>query len=128
MTSKLMAVFTILGIFIASLGLFGLASYTAEQSTKEIGIRKIFGAGVLNVTGLLTKEFVKWVILANIPAWPIAYYAANQLLKNFAYRTSIGLEIFFISGLLALIIAVLTVSYQSIKAATANPIKTLRYE
>jgi len=128
LTSKLMAVFTILGIFIASLGLFGLASYMAEQSTKEIGIRKIFGAGILNVTGLLTKEFVKWVILANIPAWPIAYFAANQLLKNFAYRTSIGLEVFFISGLLALIIAVLTVSYQSIKAATANPIKTLRYE
>jgi putative ABC transport system permease protein len=128
MTSKLMAVFTILGIFIASLGLYGLASYTAEQSTKEIGIRKVFGASVLNVTGLLTKEFIKWVILANIPAWPIAYYAANQLLKNFAYRTSIGLEVFFISGLLALIIAALTVSYQSIKAATANPIKTLRYE
>ena len=128
LTSKLMAVFTILGIFIASLGLFGLASYTAEQSTKEIGIRKVFGASVLNVTGLLTKEFVKWVILANIPAWPIAYYATNQLLKNFAHRTSIGLEVFFISGLLALIIAVLTVSYQSIKAATANPIMALRYE
>ena len=128
LTSKLMAVFTILGIFIACLGLFGLASYTAEQSTKEIGIRKVFGAGVLNVTGLLTREFVKWVILANIPAWPIAYYAANQLLKNFAYRTSIGLEVFFISGLLALIIAVLTVSYQSIRAAVANPMKALRYE
>jgi putative ABC transport system permease protein len=128
LTSKLMAVFTILGIFIASLGLYGLASYTAEQSTKEIGIRKVFGASVLNVTGLLTKEFVKWVILANIPAWPIAYFAAKQLLQNFAYRTSIGLEVFFISGLLALIIAVLTVSYQSIKAAAANPIKTLRYE
>jgi len=128
---KLADTFTICAlvtILIACLGLLGLASFTAEQKTKEIGIRKVLGATVTNVILMLSKEFTRWVLLANIIAWPTAYYFMTNWLQNFAYRTTPGIEIFILSGLLALIIALGTISYQSFRAAAANPVKALRYE
>jgi putative ABC transport system permease protein len=120
--------FTFLAIFIACLGLFGLASFTAEKRTKEIGIRKALGASVSGIILLLSKEFTKWILVANIIAWPIAYFAMNRWLQNFAYRISIGLGTFILAGVLALVMALLTVGYQAIKAARANPVDSLRYE
>ena len=128
---KLVAIFsnfTFLSIFIACLGLFGLASFTAEQRTKEIGIRKALGASVSGIILLLSKEFTKWILVANIIAWPIAYLAMNRWLQNFAYRINIGIGTFILAALLALVIALLTVGYQAIKAARANPVEALRYE
>jgi putative ABC transport system permease protein len=127
-TSRLFGIFAFLGQLIACLGLLGLAAFTTRQRIKEIGVRKVLGASVPGITALISKEFVKWVILANIIAWPAAYYAVNKWLQNFAYRTTLGIGVFIISGLIALFIAVVTVSYQSIKAAAANPVETLRYE
>ncbi|MFC2167545.1 ABC transporter permease [Acidobacteriota bacterium] len=120
--------FTLLGMFIACLGLFGMASFTAEQRTKEIGIRKILGASVPNVVSLLSREFTKLVLISNIIAWPIAYLVMNWWLQSFAYRTNIGIWIFFGSAVLALVIAFITVSYQSVKAALTNPAESLHYE
>ena len=125
---KIFRYFTILTVFIACLGLFGLASFTAEQRTKEIGIRKILGAKVSGLVFLLVKEFAKWVLIANIVAWPVAYLVTRNWLKRFAYRTELGLEIFVVSAIVAFFIASFTVSYQAIRAATANPIESLRYE
>jgi putative ABC transport system permease protein len=127
-TSRLFSVFTIIGIFIAGLGLFGLSSFIAEQRTKEIGIRKVLGAPVPGIVALLSKEFIKWVMISTIIAWPVAYFASNSWLQGFAYRTNLGWAPFVLSAFAALLIAVLTVSGQSIKAARANPVKTLRYE
>jgi putative ABC transport system permease protein len=126
--SKIFSYFTLLAIFIACLGLFGLASFTAEQRTKEIGIRKALGASISGIIFLLSKEFTKWVLLANIIAWPLAYFAMNRWLQNFAYRINIGLGIFVLAGVLALVISLLTVGYQAIKAARSNPVEALRYE
>ncbi|UCC39732.1 MAG: ABC transporter permease [Candidatus Aminicenantes bacterium] len=120
--------FTLIAIFIACLGLFGLASFTAEQRTKEIGIRKVLGASVSNVVLLLSREFTKWVMLANVIAWPFAYFAMNKWLQNFAYRIEVELWIFILSGLIALIIALLTISTKAVRAATADPVDSLRYE
>jgi putative ABC transport system permease protein len=120
--------FVILAILLSCLGLFGLASFSTEQKTKEIGVRKVLGASVPAIIVLLSKEFTKWVLLANLIAWPIGYFVMKKWLENFAYRTNIGIEIFVGAALIALAIAMLTVSYQSIKAAIANPIKALRYE
>ena len=120
--------FTGFAIFIACLGLFGLASFTAEQRTKEIGVRKVLGSSIAGVTLLLVKDFTKWVVLANIVAWPIAYYVLQKWLQNFAYRIDLHLWTFFISGILALLIALFTVSFQAIRAARANPVEALRYE
>lgn len=120
--------FTLLSIAISCLGLFGLASFMAEQRKKEVGIRKVLGASVKGIIVLVSKEFVKWVILANIIAWPIAYIIMDKLLQNFAYRVTIGIGTLLLSGLMALIIALLTVSYQSIKAALDNPVDALKYE
>jgi putative ABC transport system permease protein len=125
---KLLNYFTILAILIASLGLFGLASFTAEQRTKEIGVRKVLGASVRQVVLLISKEFTKWVLVANLIAWPISYYVMNNWLQGFDYRISMSWWIFISSGLLALFIALLTVSFQSIKAALANPVDALKYE
>jgi putative ABC transport system permease protein len=108
--------------------LFGLASFTAEQRTKEIGIRKVLGATVVNVVALLSKDFVKLVLLANLIAWPVAWWAMNKWLENFAYRVEIGWWIFALAGGLALVIALLTVSTQAIRAALTNPVESLRYE
>jgi len=108
--------------------LFGLANFTAEQRTKEIGIRKAMGASISSIIMLLLKQFAKWVLIANIIAWPIAYFAMNRWLQNFAYRINIGLSAFILAGLIILVIASLTVSYQAIKAARGNPVDALRYE
>ena len=125
---KLFFYFALLAIFISCLGLFGLASFMAEQRTKEIGIRKILGASVSGIVNLLSKDFAKWIIISNIIAWPIAYFAMRSWLQNFAYRTNIHLWVFLVSGALAFGIAVLTMSCQSVKAAVANPVDSLRYE
>jgi putative ABC transport system permease protein len=120
--------FSLLAIFIASLGLFGLAAFTAEQRTKEIGIRKVLGAKVTSIVALLSKEFSKWVILANLIAWPVAGYVMYRWLQRFAYRISLELWIFVLSAAIALIIAVLTVIFQALKAAKTNPVNSLKYE
>ncbi len=125
---KIFRHFTVLTVFIACLGLFGLASFMAERRTKEIGIRKVLGARASGIVLLLTKEFAKWVVVANVIAWPAAYFVSKQWLRGFAYRIDLGWEIFVCSALVALAIAVGTVSYQALKAATANPVKSLRYE
>jgi putative ABC transport system permease protein len=124
----LTTVFSFLAIFIACLGLFGLVSFVTQQRFKEIGIRKVLGASVIEIVVLLSKEFTRWVIYANIIAWPIAYYVMNNWLQNFAYRTNISWIVFILSGVLALIIALVTVSIQAIKAALSNPVNSLKYE
>ena len=120
--------FSGLAIFVACLGIFGLASYTAERRTKEIGIRKVLGASVPSILSLLSKGFLKWVMIANIMSWPISYYFMNKWLQNYAHRINMSIWIFIFSGFVALVIALLVVSYQSIKAAFANPVDSLRYE
>ena len=127
-TSKILSLFTILSIFISCLGLIGLSSLMTIQRTKEIGIRKVLGAQIQSLILLLTKEFTAWVLFANLIAWPIAFYIMNKWLQDFAYRIDISWWIFVLSGGVALIIALLTISYQAIKAATTNPIESLRYE
>jgi putative ABC transport system permease protein len=117
-----------LAIFIACLGLFGLAAFTAEQRTKEIGIRKVLGANILQITTLLSKDFLKLVLIAFIIASPIAYYGINKWLENFAYKTDISWWIFALAGVSAIGIALITVGWQSIKAAVANPVTSLRSE
>lgn len=119
---------SVLTILVACLGLFGLASFSAEQRTKEVGIRKVLGASVTSLLSLLSKDFLKVVEVANIIAWPIAYYLMNKWLQGFAYRFELGPGTFLFSAFLALLIALLTVSYQAFKAALANPIAALRYE
>lgn len=125
---RLMQLFTFLAVFIASLGLFGLSLFMTRQKTKEIGTRKVLGASVLEIIKMLTTDFVKWVLIANVIAWPIAYYAMHKWLQNFAYRIDISWWLFALAGALALAIALLTVSWQAIRAATANPVEALRYE
>jgi putative ABC transport system permease protein len=127
-TARLLAAFSILAIAIACLGLLGLATFATQQRTKEIGIRKVLGASVLNLSQLLSNEFLKLVLLANLIAWPLAYFLMSRWLRSFAYRVSLGLEVFLLSGVLALCIAMLTVSYQSLRAARANPVNSLRCE
>jgi len=100
----------------------------AERRTKEIGIRKVLGASVSGVAFLMSGEFLKWVLIANLVAWPAAYYAMNKWLQNFAYRTGLGVWMFALSGGLALVVALATVSFQAVKAATADPVKALKYE
>ncbi|MFQ5629204.1 MAG: ABC transporter permease, partial [bacterium] len=125
---SLFETFSFLGIFIACLGLFGLASFATEQRTKEIGVRKVLGASVPNIVMLLSKEFTKLVALAFLFAIPVSYFGMNYWLQNFAYRTEISIFSFLFAGILAIAIAWLTVSYQSIKASVANPVQALKYE
>lgn len=125
---KIFLDFAFLAIFISCLGLFGLASFTAEQRTKEIGIRRVLGASAWNIIYALTVDFSKWVLAANVIAWPVAYFAMNKWLQNFAFKTDIGLWVFVLSGAASLAIALMTVGYQSIKAALADPADALRYE
>ena len=125
---KIFSVFALLAIFVACLGLFGLVAFMAERRTKEIGIRKVMGASVLNLMLFLSKEYVKLVVIANFIAWPIAYYAMDNWLQNYAYRIHLGLDIFIVSGIIALVISLATVSYQAVKAATANPVDALRHQ
>lgn len=117
-----------LAIFVACLGLFGLASFTASQRTKEIGIRKVLGSSVTNVFFLLSKDFMKLVVIANVVAIPVVWYIMDKWLSGFAFRINIGIWIFIVSAIVTTLIALVTVSYQSISAATANPVKSLRYE
>ena len=125
---KVLNYFATLAVLISCLGLFGLASFMTEQRTKEIGIRKVLGSPASRVVWLLSREFLKCVGVATLIAWPVAYYALTRWLQNFAYRTSIGVGILLFSAVLAVFITFLTVSYQSIRAATANPVDSLRYE
>ena len=114
--------------FIACLGLLGLASFTAERRTKEIGVRKVMGASVSKIVLLLSKDFLFLVLGAFVVAAPISYYVMNNWLDNFAFHTEFGIGILFVSGISALVIAGLTVSYQSLRAAVANPVDSLRSE
>lgn len=127
-SGKIFRVFSGLAIIIACVGLFGLSAYTAGQRTKEIGIRKVMGASVPGVVLLLSKDFTKLVLIALVLAIPVAWYLMNSWLSGFAYRIPIGIDAFVIAGLLAIAIALLTVSYQSIKAAIVNPVNSLRRE
>jgi putative ABC transport system permease protein len=120
--------FSFLAVGVGCLGLFGLASFSAQRRTKEIGIRKVFGAPAPAIAGLLSREFTKWVVVANLLAWPVATFASRQWLQGFAYRVPIGIVPFAISASLALAIALLTVSYQAVRASLADPVKALRYE
>jgi len=121
-------VFTVLALFISCLGIFGLSSYTAEQRTKEIGIRRVLGASVSNVVKHISKEFVFLVIIANVIAWPLAYFLINLWLQKFAYRIAIGWLTFILVGMVVLVLSLFTISWQIIRAATANPVDSLRYE
>jgi len=124
----ILSYFTFLAIFIACLGLFGMVAYAAEKRTKEIGIRKTLGCSIPQVIVLLSRELITLVLVANIVAYPLAYYAISQWLSDFPYRIDISLYTFFLSTIVAVVISILTISYQSIKAATANPVEALKYE
>ena len=125
---KIVTVFTILALFISCLGIFGLSSYTAEQRTKEIGIRKVLGATVSSIIKHISKEFVLLVVISNVIIWPLAYFALSRWLQTFAYRITIGWWPFVLTGIAVLVVSLLTVSWQIIRAATANPVDSLRYE
>jgi putative ABC transport system permease protein len=125
---KLASFFAVLAIFISCLGIFGLASFVAEQRTKEIGVRKVMGASVMNLWGMLSKDFLLLVAISLLLAMPMAWYLMSNWLQKYQYRSTIGWWIFAAAGAGALVITLLTVSYQSIKAALANPVKSLRSE
>jgi len=125
---KILGYFAIFAVFISCLGLFGLACYLTEQRTKEIGIRKVLGASIPRLILMFSKEFAKWVIFANLIAWPVAYFAMSKWLQGFAYRTGIQIWIFLLSSFLALLIALGTVTVHTTKAALANPAESLKYE
>ena len=127
-TAQILSAFAVLAVLIACLGLFGLASFAAEQRTKEIGVRKVLGASAPQIVLLLTKDFTRLVLVAFVLASPLAYLIMNRWLESFAYRVDISWPIFLVAGLIALLVAFLTVSYQSIRAALANPALSLRYE
>jgi putative ABC transport system permease protein len=126
--SQIFSLFSMLAIFIAAMGLFGLALFMVEQRTKEIGIRKVLGASVGSIFLLVSKEFAYLVLIANVVAWPTAYFLMQKWLQNFAYRVNMEPWTFMLSGIVALLIALLTISYQAVKAALADPVKSLRYE
>jgi putative ABC transport system permease protein len=121
-------VFACIAIFIACLGLFGLSAFATTQRIKEIGIRKVLGAGTTNIVGLLSADFLKLVAIAALLAFPVAWYAMHSWLGDFAYRTSIPWWIFLLAGIVAALVALVTISFQAIKAALANPVKSLRSE
>jgi len=124
----ILKLFTGLAIFIACLGLFGLSTFMTQQRTKEIGIRKVLGASTSNIVIILSKEFTKWVIIANLIACPVAYFIMNKLFQNFAYRVDMGYKIFSITVILSILIAIITVSFQTIRVAYSNPVDALKYE
>jgi putative ABC transport system permease protein len=126
--SKIVGILAGLAIIISCLGLFGLASYAAEKRVKEIGVRKVLGASVQNIVLLLSSQFVKLVLIANLLAWPLAWYAMHKWLQDFAYRIDIKLSVFVFTATLSIFIALITISFQSIKAALANPVNSLRSE
>jgi putative ABC transport system permease protein len=125
---RLFSYFAFLAVVISCLGLFGLASFVAEQKTKEIGIRKALGASTRSIVLLLSRDFTRWVLAANLIAWPVAWYTMSRWLQNFAYRSTIAWWSFLVAGAAALLIAWATVSLQTYKAARLNPVDSLRYE
>ncbi len=125
---RIFSLFSLLAIFIASLGLFGLATFAAQQKTKEIGVRKVLGASVTGIIALLLQQFTRWVLLANLIAWPLAWYAMKSWLQNYSYAVTLNLLYFLLAGIITLLIAVLTVIFQTVKVATVNPVKSLKYE
>jgi putative ABC transport system permease protein len=127
-TSKIVIYFTFVAIVIACLGLFGLAAFSAEQRIKEIGIRKVLGATIPGITLLISKDFLKLVIVSLVIATPVALWGMNKWLQNFAYRIQMEWWMFAIAGVLAMLIALVTVSFQALRAAIANPVKSLRSE
>jgi putative ABC transport system permease protein len=127
-TGSLAIGFAILAIFVACLGLFGLVTYAAEQRTKEVGIRKVLGASVQGIVGLLSKDFLLLVFVSAAIAFPLAWWAMHRWLEDFAYRVGIGWWVFAASGMLVLVIALVTISFQAFRAAMANPVKSLRTE
>ena len=126
--SKLSRVFAALAIIISCLGLFGLAAYTAERRTREIGIRKVLGASISGITTLLSKDFLQLIVLSCVIAFPVAWWMMHNWLQNYQYRVQISWWIFLAAAVSAIIIALLTISFQSVKAAIANPVKSLRTE
>ena len=126
--SKILGAFTLFTVFIACLGLFGLSTFIVLQRTKEVGIRKVLGASVMQLTAMLSKDFVKLVAIAVVLASPLAWWVMNKWLQDFAYRTGISGWVFAIAGVVAIATAILTVSFQSIKAAMSNPVNSLRNE
>jgi putative ABC transport system permease protein len=127
-TARTASVFSMLAIFVACLGLFGLAASVAEQRTKEIGIRKVLGASVTGIARLLTGDFLKLVMISIVIASPVAWYMMNNWLTEFSYRIAINAWVFIIAGMVAIVFALLTISSQAIKAAIANPVRSLRSE
>ena len=125
---SIFSIFAALSIFIACLGLFGLSAFMAERRTKEIGVRKVLGASVQNVVVLLSKDFLRLTLIAIVIAFPVAWYFMNKWLEDFAYRINITWTIFLMAGLSTLIITLVTISFQAIGAAMANPVKSLRTE
>ena len=126
--AKMAVIFSILAIFIASLGLFGLTSFTVEQRTKEIGVRKAMGSSIFGIYVEISKEIVTLVTISSLIAWPLIYFIAQKWLENFYYKINLGVFSFFAGMLVALFIAVITISYRVLKAATVNPAKSLKYE
>ena len=125
---RILLVFSILGVLISIIGISVLSLFISQQQTKEIGIRKINGASVFEILQLLNSDFLKWVIIAFIIATPVAYYASQNWLQNFAYKTPLSWWIFILAGFISLAIALITVSWHTIKAARKNPTEALRYE
>jgi putative ABC transport system permease protein len=126
--TMVLTVFASVAILVSCLGLFGLATYTAQVKLKEIGIRKVLGASVANITAMLSKDFLMLVLISLVISSPIAWFAMNKWLEDYAYRTSIGWWVFVFAGASALLIAFVTISFQAIRAALANPVKSLRSE
>ncbi|ELR70261.1 putative FtsX-related transmembrane transport protein [Fulvivirga imtechensis AK7] len=125
---KIFSVFAGIAIFIACLGLFGLTTYTTEQKTKEIGIRKALGASVVSIVSLLSKDYVKLFLMAIVIATPASWYVMNGWLNGFAYKIEIGPEVFIAAAFICVLIALITISWQSIKAALRNPVESLKNE
>ncbi|HTB25965.1 MAG TPA: FtsX-like permease family protein, partial [Puia sp.] len=126
--SKLSRIFATLAIIISCLGLFGLAAYTAARRTKEIGVRKVLGASVSGIVGLLSKDFLKLIAISCLVAFPVSWWVMHNWLLNYQYRIEIGWWIFLAAGISAMLIALITISFQSVKAAIANPVNSLRSE